>query len=215
MITEIFISNKDFFKSKNSILNFKKYIRKTCNAYNEKKDIVDTINNHINDFYKYLNITNKYIIEFKVEEGYIINFYFKLVTPNDENKIKLKNKMLELKQKDNFKKEYKIEKKKYEKEKKKLKNDDRVDDMMIYLYNIIKSEMPNSEIPTPDEILNNLEKYTSDFENYITIAKSKKEMITYILLNNSYCSYMSFMTKIEVVLPEGLEERYNSNNLRF
>ena len=87
---------------------------------------------------------------------------------------------------------------------------------MIKLYYRVKYDLPdNSNIPTPIDILDNLETYKDSFNGYIKMAESKNELEKYVLLKNNYCNYMSYMTDIKVDIPEDLEERYRTNNLKI
>ena len=86
---------------------------------------------------------------------------------------------------------------------------------MIQLYYKVKYDMPDKDIPNPIKILDNLENYKKLFQNYLDVANKKKDIERYILLKNSYCIYMSYMTQIILNIPEDLETRYKTNNMKF
>ena len=75
--------------------------------------------------------------------------------------------------------------------------------------------MPNADIPTPIKVLDNLENYKSLFTNYLNCANQKIDLERYILLTNNYAIYMSYMTQIKIEIPEDLETRYKTNNMKF
>jgi len=202
---------EDIYKSKNSKNNIKKYVRKLLENLSEE-DYLDTLNNHETDFRKYFKENLQ--INFKIEKTNLTIFLKKL-TNREINKIKLKNKLTNNENKNNFSANKKEALKKFELEKKSLKADTRVNPFMTQLYYKVKYEMPDTDIPTPIEILNNMEKYKILFTNYIKSANEKLDLERYILLKSDYTIYMSFMTEIIVNIPEDLETRYKTNNMKF
>ena len=67
----------------------------------------------------------------------------------------------------------KVETKKFNEEKNKFKADSRVTSEMINLYYKVKFDMPENNIQSPIEILNNIEKYKLIFINYIKCTETK------------------------------------------
>ena len=216
MIQNIIIQQTNAFKSKNAKQSFKKLVKTLTNLETDKKLIAKTIENHISDFQKYF--IDHYKIDFQIlinELNFDINFTITKYTEKDINKIKLKKKLNKL----DYEKKYlsikRDAKKNFESEKDELKSDERVDINMIKLYYKLKTDFPESKMPTPIDILNNLEKYKEQIKSYIEVAETKNELEKYVLLKNNYCNYMSYMTKIEINISKDLEERYNTNNLKI
>jgi len=202
---------EDIYKSKNSKNNIKKYVRKLLENLSEE-DYLDTLNNHETDFRKYFKENLQ--VNFKIKENNLTIFLKKL-TNREINKIKLKNKLTNIENKNNYSADKKEALNKFNEEKKSLKADSRVNPFMIQLYYKVKYEMPDADIPTPIEILNNMEKYKILFANYINSANEKLDLERYILLKSDYTIYMSFMTEIIINIPEDLESRYKTNNMKF
>ena len=217
MIKNININDSRLFKSKNAKLSFKKYIKNLVNLEDDKKVIAKTIENHIDDMQKYLEDACN--IKFQInknDEDFDIDLTLSKFTEKDKNRIKLKNKLKRLDNDKNYLANKKEAKKIFDVEKNELKSDDRVSDIMIKLYYRTKYDLPdNSNIPTPINILDNLETYKDSFTGYIEMTESKNELEKYVLLKNNYCNYMSYMTDIKVNIPEDLEERYRTNNLKI
>ena len=217
MIKNITINNTNAFKSKNAKISFKKYIKNLCDIETEKKIIAETIQNHIDDMQKFFN--DNFNVKFQIEkivDGFDIKFTLTKLTPKDINKIKLRNKLKKIDNEKNYLYNKKIAKKKFDIENNELKSDDRVNELMIKLYYKVKYDFPeSSNIPTPLEILNDLDKFKESFENYVSVAETKNELEKYVLLKNNYCNYMSFMTGINIIIPEDLEQRYLTNNLKI
>lgn len=214
MFNSIFIELENcdnVFKSKNSKNNLKKYIKKLLNNLSDD-DYIKTLDNHVNDFRKYFNQSLQ--LNFKLKENNIYIFAKKL-SDRDINKIKLKNKLKNLENKNNYLGNKKLAEKKFNEEKKQLKNDSRVTPLMKQLYYKAKYEMPDADIKNPLEILDNIEKYKILFNNYLKTANEKIDIERYILLNNEYCIYMSLMTNIKLEIPDDLESRYKTNNMNF
>lgn len=202
---------EDIYKSKNSKNNLKKYVRKLLENLDDEY-YLDTLNNHNTDFRKYFKENLQ--VNFKIKENNLTIFLKKL-TNREINKIKLKNKLTNIENKNNYSADKKEALNKFNEEKKSLKADSRVNPFMIQLYYKVKYEMPDADIPTPIEILNNMEKYKILFANYINSANEKLDLERYILLKSDYTIYMSFMTEIIVNIPEDLESRYKTNNMKF
>ena len=202
---------EDIYKSKNSKNNLKKYVRKLLENLDDEY-YLDTLNNHNTDFRKYFKENLQ--VNFKIKENNLTIFLKKL-TKKEINKIKLKNKLTNIENKNNYSADKKEALNKFNEEKKSLKADSRVNPFMIQLYYKVKYEMPDADIPTPIEILNNMEKYKILFANYINSANEKLDLERYILLKSDYTIYMSFMTEIIVNIPEDLESRYKTNNMKF
>jgi len=202
---------EDIYKSKNSKNNLKKYVRKLLENLDDEY-YLDTLNNHNTDFRKYFKENLQ--VNFKIKENNLTIFLKKL-TNREINKIKLKNKLTNIENKNNYSADKKEALNKFNEEKKSLKADSRVNPFMIQLYYKVKYEMPDADIPTPIEILNNMEKYKILFANYINSANEKLDLERYILLKSDYTIYMSFMTEIIINIPEDLESRYKTNNMKF
>ena len=139
----------------------------------------------------------------------------KKLTTREINKIKLNNKLKYIENKNNYNERKKEAIEKFNKEKKELNSDNRVEDIMKQLYYRVKYEMPDADIPTPINILDNMEKYKNLFKNYIDSANDKIDIERYLLLKNEYALYMSYMTQTIVKIPEDLETRYKTNNMKF
>lgn len=210
-ITIILENCNNIFKSKKSKENIKKYIKKLLLNI-PKNDYLDVLNNHISDFNKF--ITQQLKINFKLHDNNLIVFFKKLTT-REINKIKLNNRLQYIENKNNYNERKKEAIEKFNKEKKELNSDKRVEDIMKQLYYRVKYEMPDSQIPTPIDILNNREKYKNLFKNYIDSANEKIDIERYLLLKNEYALYMSYMTQTIVNIPEDLENRYKTNNMKF
>ena len=202
---------KDIYKSNNSKNNIKKYVKKLLENL-EDVDYLDTLNNHTTDFNKYFK--ERLQINFKIEENNLIIFIKKL-TNRENNQIKLKNKLTNMDNKNNFSANKKEALKIFNEEKKLLNSDYRVSPFMTHLYYKVKYEMPDADIPTPIIILNDIEKYKLLFNNYIKSANDKLDLERYILLKSDYTIYMSFMTEINIIIPDDLETRYKTNNMNF
>ena len=202
---------EDIYKSKNSKKNIKKYVRKLLENLDDEY-YLDALNNHNTDFKKYFKENLQ--VNFKIEKNNLIIFLKKL-TNREINKIKLKNKLTNIENKNNYLADKKEAFIKFNEEKKSLKADSRVNPFMIQLYYKVKYEMPDADIPTPIEILNNMEKYIVLLINYINSANEKLDIERYILLKSDYTIYMSFMTEIIINIPEDLESRYKTNNMKF
>lgn len=199
------------YKSKNSKKNLKKYIKKIIkNQENDK--FLDILNNHLSDIRKYFNTPLQ--INFKIKEDTLIIFAKKL-SDRDINKIKLKNKLKNINNKQKILEEKKEANNKFKEEKKKLHNDKRIEPNMIQLYYSVRYDMPDKDIPNPIQILDNIDEYKKLFQNYLDNSNKKIDLERYILLKNSYCNYMSYMTQIIVNIPNDLETRYKTNNMKF
>lgn len=210
-ITIILENCNNIFKSKKSKDNIKKYIKKILLNI-PKDDYLDVLNNHISDLNKYIN--EQLQINFKIHDNNLI-VYFKKLTTREINKIKLNNKLKYIENKNNYNERKKEAIEKFNKEKKELNSDNRVEDIMKQLYYRVKYEMPDADIPTPINILDNMEKYKNLFKNYIDSANDKIDIERYLLLKNEYALYMSYMTQTIVKIPEDLETRYKTNNMKF
>lgn len=201
----------DVYKSKNSKKNIKKYIKKLLENL-DCTDYLDTLNNHKTDIRKYFNQSLQ--ISFKLSENNLTLFAKKL-TDKDINKIKLNQKLKNIQNKKNYSAEKKEATKKFNEEKKKLNSDSRINPFIKKLYYKVKHDMPDADIPTPIKVLDDLDNYKKLFTNYIKCANEKIDIERYILLTNNYAIYMSFMTKIDIEIPDDLEARYKTNNMKF
>ena len=199
----IFENCDNIFKTKNNKNNMKKYIRKLLTNIDENK-YIEVLDNHIIDYAKYFTV--KFKINFKYKNKNITIFINK-VTENDILKNKLKSKYRQITNINdlNYKanKEIKLDNKQF-------KKDDRINNLMINLYFKAKCKMPDSDIPKPNIILDNLDLYKKKFNNYLDIAEKKDDYILkYNLLKNDYCEYMSFITKIPVLISNDLQNKYD------
>ena len=96
---EIIFENCDnAYKSKNSKKNIKKYIKKLLEYLDEDK-YLDTLNNHKNNISKYFNINLQ--INFKLKDNNL-NIFARKLSERDINKIKLKNKLNSINNKQNY-----------------------------------------------------------------------------------------------------------------
>ena len=210
-ITIILENCNNIYKSTNGKENIKKYIKNLL-IHIPTDDYLDVLNNHISDLNKY--IKEQLQINFKIHDNNLI-VYFKKLTTREINKIKLNNKLKDIENNNNYNERKKEAIEKFNKEKKQLNSDNRVEDIMKQLYYKVKYEMPDADIPTPIDILNNMGKYKNLFKNYIESANEKIDIERYLLLKNEYALYMSYMTQTIVNIPEDLETRYKTNNMKF
>lgn len=201
----------DVYKSKHSKKNIKKYIKKLLENL-DHEDYLDTLDNHKTDIRKYFNQSLQ--LNFKLLEN-DLTLYAKKLTDKDINKIKLNQKLKNIQNKKKYSAEKKEATKKFNEEKKKLNSDSRINPFIKKLYYKVKYDMPNADIPTPIKVLDNLENYKSLFTNYINCANEKIDLERYILLTNNYAIYMSYMTQIKIEIPDDLETRYKTNNMKF
>ena len=214
-ITIILENCNNIYKTPKGKENIKKYIKKILLNI-PKEDYLDVLNNHISDIKKYIKVDLQINIQinFKILENNLV-VYLKKLTDREINKLKLNNKLKYIENKNNYNERKKEAIQNFNKEKKELNSDKRVEDIMKKLYYNVKYEMPDSNIPTPIEILNDINKYKNLFENYIKSANEKIDIERYLLLKNAYSYYMSYMTQIIVKVPEDLEHRYNTNNMKY
>ena len=209
----------NIFKSKNAKNNIKKYIKKIIGENKERKIIVDILNVNIDNIKKKIidkNLNINYNIN--IDNNIInITIIYKKFSDKDLNKERLKKKLKNLNNKKNYLHNKKIETKKFNLEKDILKEDSRVTTDMITKYYNVKYDMPESSlIPTPINILNDLDKFKQEFNLYLKIIdQSKDELRKYILYKNSYSSYLSHMTGIKIMIPYDLEHKYQNNNLKI
>jgi hypothetical protein len=102
-------------------------------------------------------------------------------------------------------------------EMKKLKQDDRVTDEMLLLYDKLNNEYKQVKVPSPSEILNNIDLAKTKFKEYLKslIDKCKEYNISQQkfekdYLNSEYTRYMVMVAGLEIV-PESLRSRINFN----
>jgi len=83
-----------------------------------------------------------------------------------------------------------------------LLKDKRITIHMLELYSSALLKYPNNNIPKPNEILDNVDKYKKVYSNYILeiINESKKYNLginaTKLLFNNEYTSYLTHILNI-------------------
>lgn len=199
----IFENCDNIFKSKNSKNTIKKYTRKLLTNIDKDK-YIDVLKNHIIDYNKFFN--KRHRINFKYKNN-SLTIFINIVTEKEINKNKLKNKYYNIQNYKNMNKQIENE---INQDMKIFNKDTRINNNMINLYYNVKKNMPENNIPKPNEILDNKQLYIDKFKNYITIAESKDDFILkYNLLKNEYCSYMSFMTDIPVYISKELKDQYN------
>jgi hypothetical protein len=196
-------SKLHYFKSKRAKIKFKNSLKKIFNDDNEK--FVDNVNEN-----------KKKIIEKYMKKEKLINYSFNvsktegdngaklnvemLIEENDTEvqKIKLKNKIENLKQErfkeQTLKNENKI--------KKKLKKDKRITSQMEFLYNQTKKEY--KDIDDPKTILDNIEEYKEELEDYLEEVKitDYTPYAKYLMYNNLYTKYLSYMTNTKINIPK-------------
>ena len=103
------------------------------------------------------------------------------------------------------------------KEMNKFKQDDRVTDEMLLLYNKLNTEYKQVKVPSPSELLNNIELAKTKFKEYLKslIEKCKEYNISQQkfekdYLNSEYTRYMVIVVGLEIV-PESLRSKINFN----
>lgn len=95
----------------------------------------------------------------------------------------------------------------------KYRKDKRVTDEMALLYQKVLVKMPLPNIPNPQDMLDDMDKYKTEYYKYLLNIIRDDKMDPYskdMLLNNVYTEYMSYMTKIPVKIPKEISEYYNT-----
>jgi len=199
--------NPAYFKSNETAEELKETIK---NIYDKDKK---KFNKNIKKQKKTLEVT--YLLQKKIytlemefavdDKNKITVTFLKIDNVVEINKLKLKNKLAELKQRrggTNFREKQQM------KQKIKLqKSDPRVTKQMIDLYE--KSKLSMNNVPTPLDILNDIQEYSKKVHEQITQAflqqRDPKEKIA--MLNNTYLKYLQLVTgvKQETVVRQIME----------
>lgn len=130
---------------------------------------------------------------------------------------KLRNKIANARQPLMTQKQYNKMVKKSKKEMKKLKKDSRITDEMLLLYDKLNNEFTLSKVPSPSEILNNVELAKKEFTEYLRTLISKckeldisQQTFEKDYLNSEYTRYLVMVAGMDIV-PESLRSRINFN----
>lgn len=205
----IHFSNSDlhYFKSKNAKSKFKSFLKEKFNE--DEVNFIENINNEKN------NLIEKYMNKQK-----LINYNFDVQKKNGNNGVRIEVELLmeenqreiqkiKLNQKINKIKEENLKEKIIKnniKIKNKLKKDKRVTKDMEILYRNALTEV--NDIDDPKEILDDLDYYKEELENYLKeVEKSEHTPYAkYLMYNNNYTKYLSFMTKVQVKIPKEISK---------
>lgn len=183
------------FASKNAKNNLKKKLKKMYSE--DPKSFIDNVNKMRSELIEKYVRPDQFVVQdfnVKVADGDIITVTFSQVENKTEtNRMKLREKLKQLKNE----RYYLSNKKVVAKEWRKLKKDPRVDKEMIDKYHKACMSV-DFDFPNPSEILDDLDSIKVEFREYLRNILNKNtspEMKDY-LLNDAYTKYMSHITGV-------------------